>query len=115
MSWSRRFDEPIELPDGGLYSDRRYDRFSAFAGRAVVYAQITARLLRLDPGQYQRPATSGAGWPEVIDELKIKRVCHGTDQPAPFRRNSESIQRAVTFNPDRKDTHWEKRKLKRDE
>ena len=85
MSWSRRFDEPIELPDGGLYSDRRYDRFSAFAGRTVVYAQITAQLLGLDPGQYQRPATSGAGWPEVIEETKIKRVYHGANQAAPLR------------------------------
>ena len=44
---------------------------------AIVDAQIKARLLWFDAGQYQRPAAFRAGRPEVIDKLEIKRIYHG--------------------------------------
>jgi hypothetical protein len=66
-----------------LFSDRRYDGFVGLAGRAIVSPHVKARILRFDPGQYQRPAAFGAGWPEVLDKLEIKRVHHGS---SPRRR-----------------------------
>jgi hypothetical protein len=50
------------------------------AGCAIIHAQIKARLLRFDPSQYQWPSAFGARWPEIIDKLKIKRICHGLRQ-----------------------------------
>ena len=66
-------------------SDGSYDGFVGPAVSAIIDAQIKTGVLRLDTGQYQRPAAFGAGRPKVVDKLKIKRVHHGTDQPAPLR------------------------------
>ena len=66
-------------------SDRGYDGFVDPALSAIIDAQIKTGVLRFDTGQYQRPAAFGAGGPKVVDKLKIKRVYHGTDQPAPLR------------------------------
>jgi hypothetical protein len=66
-------------------SDGSYDRFVGLAMSAIIDAQIKTGVLRFDTGQYQRPAAFGAGRPKVVDKLKIKRVYHGTDQPAPLR------------------------------
>jgi hypothetical protein len=67
-----------------IYSDGRYDGFMGLAERAIICAQIKAGFLRFDASKYQRPAASRAGRPEIVDELKIKRVCHGTDQRTPL-------------------------------
>ena len=66
-------------------SDGSYDCFAGRAVGAIVDAQIKTGVLRFNTGQYQRPATFGAGRPKVVDKLKIKRVYHGTDQSAPLR------------------------------
>ena len=66
-------------------SDGSYDGFVGLAMSAIIDAQIKTGALRFDTGQYQRPAAFGAGRPKVVDKLKIKRVYHGTDQPAPLR------------------------------
>ena len=66
-------------------SNGSYDGFVGCALSAIIDAQIKAGFFRLDTGQYQRPAAFGAGRPKVVDKLKIKRVYHGTDQPAPLR------------------------------
>jgi hypothetical protein len=76
-------------------TDGRYDRFSGLASGAIICAQIKARFLRFDPGQHQWPAASGAGRPEIVDELKIERVWHGTIRQRLSRPNSESIQSAA--------------------
>ena len=66
-------------------SDGSYDGFVGLAMSAIIDAQIKTGALRFDTGQYQRPAAFGAGRPKVVDKLKIKRVYHGTDEPAPLR------------------------------
>jgi hypothetical protein len=66
-------------------SNGSYDGFVGLAMSAIIDAQIKTGALRFDTGQYQRPAAFGAGRPKVVDKLKIKRVYHGTDQPAPLR------------------------------
>ena len=66
-------------------SDGSYDGFVGLAMSAIIDAQIKTGVLRFDTGQYQRPAATGAGRSKVVDKRKIKRVYHGTDQPAPLR------------------------------
>jgi len=66
-------------------SDGSYDGFVGRAVSAIIDAQIKTGVLRFDTGQYQRPATFGAGRPKGVDKLKIQRVYHGTDQSAPLR------------------------------
>ena len=69
----------------GDFERGSYDGFVGLAMSAIIDAQIKTGALRFDTGQYQRPAAFGAGRPKVVDKLKIKRVHHGTDQPAPLR------------------------------
>ena len=66
-------------------SDGSYDCFVGRAVGAIVDAQIKTGVLRFNTGQYQPPATFGAGRPKVVDKLKTKRVYHGTEQSAPLR------------------------------
>ena len=58
-------------------SDGSYDCFVGCAVGAIVDAQIKTGVLRFNTGQYQPPATFGAGRPKVVDKLKTKRVYHG--------------------------------------
>jgi hypothetical protein len=74
-----------------LDSNCRYDGFVGLAVRAIIGAQIRARFLRFDASKYQRPAAAGTGRPEIVDELKVKRVYHDTDSQRLYRPNSESI------------------------
>jgi hypothetical protein len=78
-----------------VYSDRRYHGFMGFAERAIIYAQIKTGFLRFDAGQHHRPAASGAGRPEIVDKLKIQRICHGTDQPVPLLAEQRSLFRGA--------------------
>jgi hypothetical protein len=79
-----------------VFSDRRDDEFVDLAERAIIRAQIEARFFWFDASQHQRPAAFGARGPEIIDELKIKRVCHGTDNQRLCRPDSESIPQSKT-------------------
>jgi hypothetical protein len=72
-------------------SNRRYDRFVELAVRAIIRAQIKTSFFRFDASKYQRPAAFGAGRPEIVDELKIKRVYHNAYSQRLYRPNSESI------------------------
>jgi hypothetical protein len=95
MPWSRAFEDPIALPDG----------------RKLVTL--------LDAGEYihalPRKETQGDPWQAAIEALILVATSGG---PTMFARIGvmRALNRHVerVFNPERKDTHWGKRKLKRD-
>jgi hypothetical protein len=91
-SWSRKFNEPI----------------SPASGRALVSLRDAANYIR--PFPKRRPARRNGKALMLVAEL---------NGPAMFARIG--IMRALNrgqvrqFNPARKDHHWGKRKLKRDQ
>jgi hypothetical protein len=96
--WSRRFDDPIALPDGGELTTLR---------EAVAYLAKTV-------------PTAEQAMPEVLAAAEI--LTHAAEREiawmflariAVLRALNRNVERV--FNPDRKDPHWGKRKLKRDE
>jgi hypothetical protein len=94
--WRREFDEPIALPDGHM-----------------------PRTLR-DAGGYitklPEAVHSAAEWQAAMEALILVADLGG---PTMFARigvvRALNRHRERVFNPDRKDRHWGKRKLKRDE
>jgi hypothetical protein len=96
VSWDSRFAERIVLEDGAKLASLR---------QAIAYFVKTI------------PAAE-CGSPAVLTaaELLTNAAEHGG--PVEFARITLQVlnQHAVrTFNPDRKETHWGRRKLKRDE
>jgi hypothetical protein len=96
VSWDSRFAEPIELPSGVRLASLR---------EAIVHLVDTI-------------PSSDRGLPVVLTaaELITSAAEHGG--PIEFARIAtlQAINRhgERVFNPDRKDTHWGRRKLKRD-
>jgi hypothetical protein len=95
--WKRRFDEPIKLPGGGKLFTLRH----AIAWLAKEIPQ------------------SEHGMKEVQTAARCVTEAAENDGPMIFARIGvmRALNRHVArvFNPERKDTHWGKRKLKRDE
>ena len=94
--WKRLFDEPIPLPRG---PPARHAR-----GRGQIYPETAGDRTRargvVDCGQNLiNAAEVGGGW------LMLARI-------GVMRALNRHVERV--FNPDRKDTHWGRRKLKRD-
>ena len=94
--WKRRFDEPIPLPRG-----RRLVRLED-AGRYIT---------KLPKAEHE-----AAEWHAAMEALILVATSGG---PTMFARISvmRALNRHVerVFNPDRKEHHWGRRKLKRDE
>jgi hypothetical protein len=97
VSWSRRFDDPIELPDGR---------------KLKTLAEAIAYLAETVPKAERKHPTV------VIAADHLTRAAE-QNYPMTFARMAtlQAIHRHHNreFNPDRKDTHWGKRKLKRDQ
>jgi hypothetical protein len=95
MSWSRRFEDPILLPDGGTLLTLReaadYITHLPKVEQKLDEWQATIEALMM--------AAEGRG-PLMHARIGILRT---------LNRNVEQ-----TFHPDRKDKHWGRRKLKRD-
>jgi hypothetical protein len=93
--WKRRFDEPIPTPKGKPLATLR---------DAAAY--ITALL---------KKEADTAEWQAAIEALMLVAESGG---PIMFARIGvmRALNRHVerVFNPDRKDRHWGRRKLKRD-
>jgi len=94
--WKRPFDEPIPLP----------------RGRQLVTLEDAAKYIQKFPkaeqqlDQWQTAIACLIGAAEGRDLLMHARI-------GVLRALNRHV--VPTFNPDRKDTHWGKRKLKRDE
>jgi hypothetical protein len=93
--WQRKFDDPIPLPDGRMLVTLKDagDYITSLPKKesALPEWQATIEALML----------VSRGGPTMLARIGVMKALH---------RNDERV-----FNPDRKDTHWGKRKLKRDE
>jgi hypothetical protein len=93
--WKRRFDDPIPLP----------------RGRQLVTLEDAARYIQKLPKTEQQIPE----WQAAVEALLMVVENNG---PAMMARIGvmRALNRHVVreFNPDRKDTHWGKQKLKRD-
>jgi hypothetical protein len=94
--WSREFDDPIDLP----------------RGRQIVTLEDAGNYItKLPKAEHTAPEWQDAmealilvatrGGPTMLARIGVMRALH---------RNEKRV-----FNSDRKDTHWGKRKLKRDQ
>jgi hypothetical protein len=96
MAWSPRFEDPISLPDG----------------RTLRTLRDAASYLMALPGKTRQSDE----WQAAIEALLMAAEDRGPLMHARvgmLRALNRHVERV--FNPDRKDTHWGKRKLKRDE
>jgi hypothetical protein len=95
--WSRKFDDPIPLPNGR---------------QLVTLEDAGTYITQLPKAEHTAPE-----WQAAMEALML--VAKSREGPTMFARIG--VMRALNrhlvrvFNPDRKDHHWEKRKLKRDE
>ena len=97
MSWKRRFDDPIVLPDGR---------------QLVTLQDAGTYITKLPKAEHNAPE-----WQTAI-EMLLKAAERGGGwlyfaRIAVMQALHRHVERG--FNPDRKDHHWGKRKLKRDE
>jgi hypothetical protein len=94
--WSRKFDEPISLPDG----------------RVLVFLRDAANYITA----LTRKEAETPEWQAAIEALILVADLNG---PTMFARIGvmKALNRGQVreFNLARKDTHWGKRKLKRDQ
>src|ERR1700730_4930828 len=95
--WSRRFDDPIPLPKG----------------LRLVTLEAAARYIQKLPKAEQQVEE----WQTAVEALIL--VAESRAGPTMLARIGvmQALNRHVVreFNPDRKDHHWGKRKLKRDQ
>ncbi len=95
MSWSREFEDPITLPDGR---------------KLLTLKDAADYITKLPKKESDLPE-----WQTAIEVLLL--VSRG----GPTMMARIGVMRALNrhvervFNPDRKKTHWGKRKLKRDQ
>ena len=94
--WSRRFDDPIDLP--GRH------QFTTLEEAAGYIMKVPKAEQKLEEWQAATEALIMAA--EGRGPLMHARV-------GMLRALNRNVERV--FNPDRKETHWGKRKLKRDE
>jgi hypothetical protein len=95
MPWSREFDEPIQLPKG----------------KALVTLRDAASYIMALPGKTRQSDE----WQAAIEALLMAAEDRGPIMHARIgmlRALNRNVERV--FNSTRKDTHWGKRKLKRD-
>jgi hypothetical protein len=96
MSWSRALDEPIQPPKGKAL---------------VTLKDAAAYILALPKSEQQRPEWQAAGEAVIMAAEDRGPLMHA--RIGMLRALNRHVERV--FNPDRKDKHWGKRKLKRDQ
>ena len=90
--WSRRFDEPIQLPDG-----RKLQTLAeAIAWLAKEVPKSEHKMEKVQTAATCVARAAEHGGPMICDQVGIHR------------------HRERVFKPDRKDPHWGRRKLKRE-
>ena len=96
MSWSREFDEPIQIPNG----------------RTLITLRDAASYITTLP----KKEADAPEWQAVIEAMMLVAELDG---PTMFARIGvmQALNRGHVreFDPDRKDHHWGRRKLKRDQ
>jgi hypothetical protein len=97
VSWSRRFDEPILLPDGRKLRTLR----EAINWLAKEIPKSEHKMEKVQNAAYCVTRAAERGGPMIFAQMGMLQAIH--------RHQKRE------FNPDRKDHHWGKRKLKRDQ
>ena len=97
MSWFRRFDEPIELPDGRKL--KTLAEAIAYLAKTVPKAERKHPTVEIAADHLTRAAEQN--YSMIFARMATLQAIH---------RHHKQV-----FNPDRKDHHWGKRKLKRDQ
>lgn len=95
--WSRRFDEAIDLSDGTQLRTLR--EAVAYLAKTVPKAERDMPAVTTAAQMLTYAAERGPAW-MFMAKAAVLQAIHRHDVRA--------------FNPDRKDPHWGKRKLKRD-
>jgi hypothetical protein len=96
LGWQREFDDPIALPDG----------------RKLITLRDAASYITALP----KKEVDDPEWQAAIEALMLV-----VEQAGPTMFASVGVMRALNrghvreFNPDRKDHHWGRRKLKREQ
>jgi hypothetical protein len=96
VPWSTSFEDPIPLPDGR---------------RLLTLRDAATYITKLPKAEHSAPE-----WQAAMEALIIVAETGGPTMLARIgvmRALNRHVERV--FNPDRKETHWGKRKLKRDE
>ena len=96
MAWFKRFVEPIVLPDG----------------RELLTLRDAAEYITALP----KAEHDAADWQVAMETLLLVAERDGPEmlaRIAVMKALNRHVERV--FNPDRKDTHWGKRKLKKDQ
>jgi hypothetical protein len=96
MPWSRPFDQPIIPPKGKTI---------------ITLKDAAAYIMKLPKSKQQSPEWQAAGEAVMMAAEDRGPLMHA--HVGMLRALNRHVQRV--FNPDRKDTHWGKRKLKRDQ
>ena len=97
MSWSRRFEEPIELPDG-----RKLKTLAeAMAWLAKEVPKSEHKMEKVQTAAHLVTRAAEHGGPMIFAQMGMLQAIH---------RHHKRV-----FNTDRKDPHWGKRRLKRDQ
>jgi hypothetical protein len=96
MPWSRPFDEPIQPPKGKAL---------------VTLKDAAASILALPKSEQQSPEWQAAGEAVIMAAEDRGPLMHA--RIGMLRALNRNVERM--FNTSRKDTHWGKHKLKRDQ
>lgn len=95
--WQRKFEDPIPLPDGCKLVTLR----EAVAYLAKTVPKAERNMPEVLTAAEMLTYTAERGWPTMFARMGVMQAL-----------NRHHVRE---FNPDRKDTHWGRRKLKRDE
>jgi exonuclease I len=97
VSWSRRFDEPILLPDGREIRTLR----EVINWLAKEVPKTEHKMEKVQTAAHLVTRAAEHGGPMIFAQMGMMQAIHR--------------HRPRVFDPDRKDHHWGKRKLKRDQ
>lgn len=95
--WHRRFDDPIETPDGTRLRTLR----EAVAYLAKTVPKSERDMQAVTTAAEMLTLAAERGLPTMMARIGVLQAIHR--------------HKIRQFNPDRKDHHWGKRRLKRDE
>jgi hypothetical protein len=97
VSWSRRFEEPILLPDGRKLRTLR----EAINWLAKEVPKSEHKMEKVQNAAHLVTRAAEHGGPMIFAQMGMLQAIH---------RHHKRV-----FNPDRKDPHWGRRKLKQDQ
>ena len=96
MTWSRPFEDPIIAPKGK---------------QLVTLQDAATYIMKLPKAEQKLPEWQAAGEALIMAAESRGPLLHA--RVGMLRALNRNVERV--FNPDRKDTHWGRAKLKRDE